>query len=254
LNNGCLRPIKFKTREGSVVHPSIEAAVVGGNVETTQRIVDVMLKAFEAAAASQGTCNNFSFGINDKENKISFGYYETICGGSGAGPTWDGQSVVQCHTTNTRITDTELFEKRYPVIIHEFSIRHGSGGNGLHKGGNGVIRDIEFTYPNLEVSCLMERRAMAPFGLLGGESGLRGVNKWYRKAETSDGYRRIFLGGKCTVKVSKGDRIIIMTPGGGGFGKSSQKDENRVNFPIDSTKPSILTGSVGMRSRIQDTN
>lgn len=167
LNNGCLRPIKFKTREGSVVHPSIEAAVVGGNVETTQRIVDVMLKAFEAAAASQGTCNNFSFGINDKENKISFGYYETICGGSGAGPTWDGQSVVQCHTTNTRITDTELFEKRYPVIIHEFSIRHGSGGNGLHKGGNGVIRDIQFTYPNLEVSCLMERRAMAPFGLLG---------------------------------------------------------------------------------------
>lgn len=254
LNNGCLRPIKFKTREGSVVHPSIEAAVVGGNVETTQRIVDVMLKAFEAAAASQGTCNNFSFGINDKENKISFGYYETICGGSGAGPTWDGQSVVQCHTTNTRITDTELFEKRYPVIIHEFSIRHGSGGNGLHKGGNGVIRDIQFTYPNLEVSCLMERRAMAPFGLLGGESGLRGVNKWYRKSETSDGYRRIFLGGKCTVKVSKGDRIIIMTPGGGGFGTSAQTDEKTVNFPVDSTKPSILTGSVGMRSRIQDTN
>ncbi|CAR65908.1 DEHA2G04312p [Debaryomyces hansenii CBS767] len=254
LNNGCLRPIKFKTREGSVVHPSIEAAVVGGNVETTQRIVDVMLKAFEAAAASQGTCNNFSFGINDKENKISFGYYETICGGSGAGPTWDGQSVVQCHTTNTRITDTELFEKRYPVIIHEFSIRHGSGGNGLHKGGNGVIRDIQFTYPNLEVSCLMERRAMAPFGLLGGESGLRGVNKWYRKSETSDGYRRIFLGGKCTVKVSKGDRILIMTPGGGGFGTSAQTDEKTVNFPVDSTKPSILTGSVGMRSRIQDTN
>lgn len=254
LNNGCLRPIKFKTREGSVVHPSIEAAVVGGNVETTQRIVDVMLKAFEAAAASQGTCNNFSFGINDKENKISFGYYETICGGSGAGPTWDGQSVVQCHTTNTRITDTELVEKRYPVIIHEFSIRHGSGGNGLHKGGNGVIRDIQFTYPNLEVSCLMERRAMAPFGLLGGESGLRGVNKWYRKSETSDGYRRIFLGGKCTVKVSKGDRILIMTPGGGGFGTSAQTDEKTVNFPVDSTKPSILTGSVGMRSRIQDTN
>lgn len=254
LNNGCLRPIKFKTREGSVVHPSIEAAVVGGNVETTQRIVDVMLKAFEAAAASQGTCNNFSFGINDKENKISFGYYETICGGSGAGPTWDGQSVVQCHTTNTRITDTELFEKRYPVIIHEFSIRHGSGGNGLHHGGNGVIRDIQFTYSNLEVSCLMERRAMAPFGLLGGESGLRGVNKWYRKSETSDGYRRIFLGGKCTVKVSKGDRILIMTPGGGGFGTSVQTDEKTVNFPVDSTKPSILTGSIGMRSRIQDTN
>ena len=159
LNNGCLRPIIFKTRPGSVVDPSFEAAVVGGNVETTQRIVDVMLKAFEAAAASQGTCNNFTFGITDKKNNVSFGYYETICGGSGAGPTWDGQSVVQCHTTNTRITDTELFEKRYPVILHEYSVRQGSGGDGFHKGGNGVVRDIEFTYPNLQVSCLMERRS-----------------------------------------------------------------------------------------------
>lgn len=254
LNNGCLKPIRFKTREGSVVHPSYEAAVVGGNVETTQRIVDVMLKAFEAAAASQGTCNNFTFGINDKEHNISFGYYETICGGAGAGPTWDGQSVVQCHTTNTRITDSELFEKRYPVILHEFSIRDGSGGDGLHKGGNGVIRDIQFTYPNLEVSCLMERRALAPFGLLGGDDGLRGKNYWLRKSDSDGKYRRISLGGKCTVKVGKGDRVIIMTPGGGGFGSKANKESGSLNYNVDSTKPSILTGSVGMRNRIQETN
>ena len=252
LNNGCLKPILFKTREGSVVHPSFEAAVVGGNVETTQRIVDVMLKAFQAAAASQGTCNNFTFGINDTEKKISFGYYETICGGSGAGPTWDGQSVVQCHTTNTRITDTELFEKRYPVIVREYSVRHGSGGQGFHKGGNGVIRDIEFTYPNLEVSCLMERRALAPFGLLGGGDGLRGKNFWYRRSETDPNtHRRLSLGGKCTLKVAKGDRVIIMTPGGGGFGDSASTE---IHYPVNSTKPSILTGSVGLRNIIQETN
>lgn len=255
LNNGCLRPIKFKTREGSVVNPSFEAAVVGGNVECTQRIVDVMLKAFEAAAASQGTCNNFTFGINDEKNNIAFGYYETICGGSGAGPTWDGQSVVQCHTTNTRITDVELFEKRYPVILHEFSVRRDSGGKGLHTGGDGVIRDIEFTLSGLEVSCLMERRALAPFGLLGGEDGTRGKNYWIRKSigKQEKGCTRLSLGGKCTLKVSKGDRVIIMTPGGGGFG-SIENPVNPLQYPVTSSKPSIFTGSVAMTSRIQETN
>ncbi|KAG7195632.1 uncharacterized protein KQ657_003399 [Scheffersomyces spartinae] len=251
LNNGCLRPIKFKTRPGSVVDPSTEAAVVGGNVETTQRIVDVMLKAFEAAAASQGTCNNFTFGITDKANGVSFGYYETICGGSGAGPTWDGQSVVQCHTTNTRITDTELFEKRYPVIVHEYSVRTGSGGKGYHRGGDGVIRDIEFKYTGLEVSCLMERRSMAPFGLLGGQDGLRGKNYWLRKTEDGGEYRRIALDGKCTVKVSSGDRIIIQTPGGGGFGNTGGTSSK---YDIVEPQPSILTGSVGNKNLIETTN
>lgn len=254
LNNGCLQPIKFLTRPSSVVDPSYEAAVVGGNVETTQRIVDVMLKAFEAAAASQGTCNNFTFGINDKEKNISFGYYETICGGSGAGATWDGQSAVQCHTTNTRITDTELFEKRYPVIVHEYSIREGSGGKGAHRGGDGVIRDIEFTYDGLEVSCLMERRSLAPFGLLGGKSGLRGKNILVKKLQ---GGKRIYLGGKNTVKVEKGDHVIIMTPGGGGFGAPEGEPEHKkreVDFDVKSTPPTILTGSAGMRQQIQETN
>lgn len=253
LNNGCLQPIKFLTRASSVVDPSYEAAVVGGNVETTQRIVDVMLKAFEAAAASQGTCNNFTFGINDKERGISFGYYETICGGAGAGATWDGQSAVQCHTTNTRITDTELFEKRYPVIVHEYSIREGSGGEGAHKGGDGVIRDIEFTYDNLEVSCLMERRSLAPFGILGGKSGLRGKNTLIRKLLNG---RSVYLGGKTTVKVKKGDHVIIMTPGGGGFGLSANgvAKKRKVDFAVKSTTPSILTGSAGIRQQTQETN
>lgn len=255
LNNGCLKPIKFLTREGSVVHPSYEAAVVGGNVETTQRIVDVMLKAFEAAAASQGTCNNFTFGINDKANNISFGYYETICGGSGAGPTWNGQSVVQCHTTNTRITDTELFEKRYPVIVREYSVRAGSGGTGFHRGGDGVIRDVEFTYSGLEVSCLMERRALAPFGLLGGGDAARGRNYWYKRSKVDPTkFTRVYLGGKCTVKVEKGDRVVIMTPGGGGFGKDDSGDDTSINYPVTSSEPSILTGSIGVRGIIQNTN
>jgi len=221
LNNGCLAPIKVITKHGSLIDPSSEAAVVGGNVETSQRIVDVLLKAFGAAAASQGTCNNFTFGINDPENNVSFGYYETICGGSGAGPSWNGQNAVQCHTTNTRMTDVEVFEKRYPVILHEFSIRQGSGGLGTHNGGNGITREIEFTMPNLEVSCLMERRSIAPFGLSGGGSGSRGVNYWLRKLATSNTYQKVSIGGKCSLKVNKGDRIIIMTPGGGGFGNEN---------------------------------
>ena len=251
LNNGCLRPITFLTRDCLVVLPLADAAVVGGNVETTQRIVDVMLKAFEAAAASQGTCNNFTFGIND--GKVSFGYYETICGGLGAGPTWHGQSVVQCHTTNTRITDSEMFEKRYPVVLHEFSVRRGSGGDGKFHGGDGVIRDIEFTYDGLEVSCLMERRAMAPFGLLGGKDGARGRNIWKRRLPNDpEIWRQFNLGGKCTVKVSSGDRVIIMTPGGGGFGDVDGDDQPK--FAINPLQPTRLTGSVAMRSMHQTTN
>ena len=252
LNNGCLRPIEVLTRKGSVMNPSYEAAVVGGNVETTQRIVDVTLLAFQAAAASQGTCNNFTFGSNDTKNGISFGYYETICGGAGAGPTWDGQSVVQCHTTNTRITDVEVFEKRYPVILHEYSIRSGSGGSGFHKGGDGVIRDIEFTF-GLEVSFLMERRALAPFGLLGGQDGTRGINTLFRKREDGT-FRKINLGGKCTVVVTAGDRVVIQTPGGGGYGAIEGSTNELPSYGIKSTTPSILTGSVGQRNLMQETN
>lgn len=255
LNNGCLIPITLETRKGSVVDPSFEAAVVGGNVETTQRVIDVVLKAFEAAAGSQGTCNNLTFGIAD--DKVKFGYYETICGGAGAvevDPTSKerkhGQSAVQVHTTNTRMTDTEIFEKRYPVIVHQYTVRNGSGGDGYYKGGDGVIREIEFTYPNLQITCLMERRSLPPFGMKGGQDGFRGKNIWLQK--TKDGYKPKSLAGKSSVKVAKGDRIIIMTPGGGGFGSPDYMGDE-VNYPIKS-ETSIYTGSVAMRNMIQQTN
>lgn len=148
LNSGATRPVTIKIPPFSILCPSPTAAVVGGNVCTSQRIVDVVLKAFNAVAASQGDMNNFTFGTGGKnkegKHELGFGFYETICGGSGAGPDWNGVSGVHTAMTNTKCTDPEIFERRYPVILHQFIIREGSGGNGLFKGGNGVIKEIEF--------------------------------------------------------------------------------------------------------------
>jgi 5-oxoprolinase (ATP-hydrolysing) len=147
LNQGCLKPVTVNIPPGSFLSPSDKAAVVGGNVLTSQRVTDVILKAFQACAASQGDCNNLTFGFGGnlagEEDVKGFGYYETIAGGSGAGSTWDGTNGVHTHMTNTRITDSEVFERRYPVLLREFSLRSGSGGAGKHVGGDGVIRDIE---------------------------------------------------------------------------------------------------------------
>lgn len=147
LNQGCLKPITVLIPPKSFLSPSDKAAVVGGNVLTSQRVTDVILKAFQACAASQGDCNNLTFGfggnIEGEEDVKGFGYYETIAGGSGAGKDWDGTNGVHTHMTNTRITDAEVFERRYPVLLREFSLRAGSGGAGKYRGGNGVIRDIE---------------------------------------------------------------------------------------------------------------
>lgn len=211
LNQGCLKPIDIRIPEGTLLAPGKEAATVGGNVETSQRITDVILRAFRAMGASQGTCNNLTFG------KAGFGYYETIAGGAGAGPSWDGQSGVQIHMTNTRSTDPEILEKRYPCILHEFSIRHGSGGRGLNNGGDGVVRDIEFRVP-LQVSILSERRVIAPYGMEGGEPGSRGENLWLRSNEDGSGHRAVSLGGKNSAWFAAGDHIVIKTPGGGGYG------------------------------------
>jgi 5-oxoprolinase (ATP-hydrolysing) len=208
LNDGCLLPITIHIPSGSLLDPSSDAAVVGGNVLTSQRIVDVILKAFGVAAASQGCMNNFTFG-ND-----CFGYYETIGGGAGAGPTWHGQSGVHTHMTNTKITDPEILERRYPVLLREFSIRKDSGGKGRYCGGDGLIREVEFL-EDLNVAILSERRVYAPYGLYGGEPGKCGKNIFIRK----DGYR-LYLGGKNEIRASQGDRIRILTPGGGGFGKT----------------------------------
>ncbi|MDP6319189.1 MAG: hydantoinase B/oxoprolinase family protein [SAR324 cluster bacterium] len=206
LNQGCLNPIQVIIEEGSLLAPSENAAVVGGNVLTSQRVTDVILKAFRVCAASQGCMNNFTFG-NEK-----FGYYETIGGGAGAGPNWHGQSGVHTHMTNTRITDPEILERRYPVLLREFSIRKKSGGLGKFSGGNGLIREVEFL-EELNAAILSERRVHRPYGLNGGESGKSGLNLFFRKNGT-----KLFLGGKNEICAEPGDRIRIETPGGGGFG------------------------------------
>jgi 5-oxoprolinase (ATP-hydrolysing) len=207
LNDGCLIPIRIDIPPGSLLDPSREAAVVGGNVLTSQRVVDVVLKAFGVAAASQGCMNNFTFGNS------RFGYYETIGGGAGAGPTWHGRTGVHTHMTNTRITDPEILERRYPLLLREFSIRRGSGGDGRHRGGDGLVREVEFLEP-LNMAILSERRVFAPYGLEGGEPGKRGENIFIHR----DG-RRLNLGAKNEILAQPGDRFRILTPGGGGFGK-----------------------------------
>jgi len=203
LNAGCMRAIDLRIPVGSILNPSVGAAVAAGNVETSQRVVDVLLGALGLSAASQGTMNNLTFG-ND-----SFGYYETIAGGAGATPDAPGASGVHTHMTNTRITDPEILESRYPVRLCEFSLRQDSGGEGMHRGGDGVVREIEALAP-LRVSMISERRALAPFGLEGGASGKAGRN-------LLDGTD---VGSKASFDMKPGQRLRIETPGGGGWGAS----------------------------------
>ena len=212
LNSGCLEPIEIRIPKGCLLYPAPDAAVVGGNVETSQRVVDVLLGALGVAAASQGTMNNFLFGRADGKGEQ---YYETIAGGSGATRNCDGASAVQVHMTNTRITDPEVLEHRFPEIrLERFAIRRGSGGKGRHRGGNGVIREVRFLEPR-KVSILSERRRYAPYGVAGGRPGRKGRNILVR----ADGTRKS-LGGKVERLIRAGERIIIETPGGGGFGES----------------------------------
>lgn len=221
LNQGCLEPIEVYCPPNTILSPSPKAATVGSNVETAQRIIDLIFKAFKAAGASQGSMNNLTFGYGGKDEAGNttkgFGYYETIAGGAGAGADWKGQDGVHTNATNTRMTDPEIFEKRYPVLLREFSIRKGSGGRGRNRGGDGCIRDIEIRRP-MQVSILSERRVIAPYGMAGGGEGKRGVNIWKRIDPLDGSKRTISLGGKASVMMNAGDRIIIQTPGGGGYG------------------------------------
>ncbi|RAL00325.1 uncharacterized protein BO80DRAFT_465463 [Aspergillus ibericus CBS 121593] len=231
LNQGCLAPINVIIPSGTLINPSGYAAVCAGNPITSQRITDVVLGAFQACAASQGCCNIISFGmggLDEHGNDIpGFGVGETICGGSGAGATWHGTSGVHVHMTNTRITDAEVYELRYPVILRQFSIRKGSGGKGLYRGGDGVIRELEFRIP-LSASMLSERRVYRPYGLAGGEPGQAGLNLYVKKEW--DGTERVInIGGKMELKVQPGERIIIHTPGGGGWGTPSEEDSLPIN-------------------------
>ncbi|KAI9731146.1 MAG: hypothetical protein M1834_005339 [Cirrosporium novae-zelandiae] len=221
LNNGCMKPVQIIIPPASLLNPTLEAAVCAGNVLTSQRLVDVIFKAFEACAASQGCMNNFTFGINGEGG---FGYYETIAGGSGAGPTWAGTGGVHTNMTNTRITDPETLERRYPVILRQFSLREGSGGAGKYPGGDGIIRDVEFRVP-MSASILSERRSFQPYGMNGGENGERGQNLWVKRG----GRRIINLGGKNSVRVEAGDRMVIRTPGGGGYGFER---EGKMSLPL----------------------
>ncbi|KAG7813787.1 hypothetical protein KL921_000061 [Ogataea angusta] len=255
MNQGCLDPIKVVIPESSLLSPDDGCAVVGGNVCTSQRITDTILKAFHVMADSQGCCNNFTFGTggNTPDGKYAqgFGYYETIAGGHGASAKWEGVSGVHTNMTNTRITDPEVFEKRYPIILREFSIREGSGGDGMHRGGDGVVRDVEFRVP-VTASILSERRVIAPHGISGGKDGARGVNLWIKKTKDTEGQeseRIINIGGRSSVQVAAGDRIQILTPGGGGYGAASEKSTKRAQQHAG--HKFTFAGSLAARNRVQ---
>ncbi len=201
LNAGCLRPVRLVIPKGSLLDPGPAHAVAAGNVETSQRIVDVLFAALGLKAASQGTMNNLTFGDDD------FGYYETIGGGEGATARAHGRSAVHTHMTNTRITDPEVLEDRFPVRLVQFAIRRGSGGEGRFRGGDGLVRELEFLAP-LRVSLLADRRKNPPFGLAGGGAGRAG----------EDRLRGAIVPARASFDVSVGDRLVVATPGGGGFG------------------------------------
>ncbi|MBI1238436.1 MAG: 5-oxoprolinase [Alphaproteobacteria bacterium] len=213
LNAGCLRPLTIAIPDGSMLKPGAAAAVVAGNVETSQAIVDALFAALGAMAAAQGTMNNLTFGDARRQ------YYETICGGAGAGPDFDGASGVHTHMTNSRLTDPEILEARFPVLVTRFGLRANSGGAGAHRGGDGVVRELMFREA-MDVSILSTRRRTAPFGLAGGGNGALGRNTLIRK----DG-REESLRGCDTASVAPGDRIRIETPGGGGFGAAPQSHD-----------------------------
>jgi len=207
LNEGCLKPIDIIIPEGCMLNPKFPAAVVAGNVETSQAVVDTLYGALNIMAASQGTMNNLTFGTK------MYQYYETICGGTGAGPDFDGTDGVHSHMTNSRLTDPEVLEWRFPVLLENFAIRHGSGGKGKHTGGDGVIRRLRFLKA-MSAGIISGHRRIAPYGLDGGESGACGKNLF----ERTDGIK-IALAETEQFDVTPGDVLVIKTPGGGGFGE-----------------------------------
>ena len=206
LNEGCLKPINIVIPEGSMLAPKYPAAVAAGNVETSQAITDALFGALGVAAESQGTMNNILFG-NDRHQ-----YYETVCGGAGAGPGYHGTSAVHTHMTNTRLTDPEILEWRYPVVLESFGVNRGSGGAGRWRGGDGTVRRIRFL-EEMELTVLSHHRIIAPYGLAGGESGRCGRN-WVERACGAVHE----MGGQDHCPVGPGDVFVLETPSGGGYG------------------------------------
>jgi N-methylhydantoinase B len=220
INQGSYRPLHIKTRPGSIVDAVFPAPVAAGNVETSQRIVDVLLGALAQAvpelipAASSGTMNNIAIGTDLDSASREFSYYETIGGGMGARPTMNGLSGIQTHMTNTMNTPVEALEHDYPLRVDKYALRLRSGGKGLHNGGNGITRSYQFL-EKAHVSLLTERRRLEPYGLAGGDKGSSGKNILVRKK------KRKSLGGKYMFEAETGDQLIIKTPGGGGWGRAT---------------------------------
>lgn len=206
MNEGCMRPLNIILPERSMLTPQYPAAVVAGNVEVSQAVTDCLFAALGAIAGAQGTMNNFNFGDDEYQ------YYETICGGSGAGPGFNGAHAVHTHMTNTRLTDPEVLELRYPVVLEKFQIRRGSGGKGKWTGGDGLNRTVRFLQP-MDVSFLCGRRVVPPAGLAGGGDGLTGRNA----KRDADG-KVVELDGRVQIKCEAGEAVIIQTPSGGGYG------------------------------------
>lgn len=220
INSGIMRPVELVIPPGSVVNARRPAGLAGGNVETSQRIVDVLLAAFAGAiperipAASQGTMNNVSFGGGD------YAYYETIGGGTGAGPGYHGQSGVHSHMTNSLNTPIEALERDFPVLMETYALRNGSGGRGKFRGGNGLVRSYRFLQPG-QASILSERRSVAPYGLAGGLPGKKGENVLVREE------KKINLGSKGNIDIRQDDLLVIKTPGGGGYGETGKGREKK---------------------------
>jgi N-methylhydantoinase B len=223
-NEGIMRPVRVVAPEGSLVNARPPAAVAGGNVETSQRITDVLLGALASAlpdripAASQGTMNNVLVGGHDPDRGRGFVYYETIAGGMGAGPSTDGLSAIHTHMTNTMNTPIEALESHFPLRVWRYAVRRGSGGGGRHGGGDGVIRETEFLAPAV-VTVLAERRRYAPYGLQGGDPGAKGETVLLK-----GGVEEVILPSKSTFNVEPGDRLRVSTPGGGGWGRPGGGD------------------------------
>ena len=206
LNAGCMRPLNINLPARSMLTPQSPAALVAGNVEVSQAVTDCLFAALGAQAGAQGTMNNFNFG------DAKYQYYETICGGSGAGPGFNGCSAVHTHMTNTRLTDPEVLEYRYPVVLELFQIRRGTGGKGSWHGGDGLNRTIRFLQ-SMDVSFLCGRREVPPAGLAGGDDGVVGRNALRRQCGKIEE-----LAGRVQFECQAGEAVIIQTPSGGGYG------------------------------------
>ncbi|MCK6553431.1 hydantoinase B/oxoprolinase family protein [Candidatus Binatia bacterium] len=247
-NAGLQRPLQIITPPGTLVNAVFPAAVAGGNVETSQRIVDVVWRALAQAAsdlvpaASNGSMNNCALGGYDAVRQRHFAYYETVGGGAGGGPQGPGLGGVHTHMTNTLNTPVEVLEAAYPLRVTRYGFRPRSGGRGLHAGGDGIVREIEFLAP-ATVTLLTERRQIPPYGLRGGKPGRTGLNLLRRAGRV----RR--LPGKTTLAVGPGDRITLLTPGGGGWGRRGQRNAGPTSPLLRDERTTPHPGAVARRQR-----